>query len=88
MLEVANSNLPGKVLVSNYDLWVVDQWKLNFDIAQLLKKVKCTCEGVIWYSPPTGWYKFNFDGFAKGYPGPTVCGGVLCDHNGRIVSTL
>lgn len=82
---MVNSNFPSHVAVSKFDFWVENQWKLFFDIAQPLKKAKSNREGVIWYSPPSGWFKFNFDGSAKGNTGSTSCGGVLRDHNGRLV---
>ncbi|KAK1589221.1 hypothetical protein Q3G72_031672 [Acer saccharum] len=32
---------------------------------------------VIWSVPPYGWFKINTDGFSKGNPGQSACGGVI-----------
>lgn len=45
-------------------------------------------EGVIWKSPPNGWIKANFGGSTKGNPGRVGCGGVLRDHNFRVVDVV
>ena len=43
---------------------------------------------VIWQRPPHGFCKLNFDGAAKGNPGPVGAGGVLRDENGSIIHIL
>lgn len=84
----AAENIVGHVMVSDYDSRVEIQWKISFGIAKTLKKDKSDREGGFWYSPHPSWHKINFDGLAKGNPGPVGCGGVLRDHNGRFVSTV
>lgn len=37
---------------------------------------------VRWISPPSGWYKLNTDGAAKGDLGPSGCGGILLNDQG------
>lgn len=37
---------------------------------------------VKWKTPPHGWLKINFDGAAKGNPGPSGCGAILRDDKG------
>ncbi|KAK0603265.1 hypothetical protein LWI29_003154 [Acer saccharum] len=32
---------------------------------------------IIWSVPPYGWFKINTDGFSKGNPGQSACGGVI-----------
>lgn len=66
--------------------------KSHFDIAKPIRskviKDNTNKEQVIWKSPPIGWLKANFDGFAKGNLGRARCGGVLRDHNSRVVDVV
>lgn len=36
-----------------------------------------------WQIRPHGWFKVNFDGAAKGNPGPAGCGAILRDEKGN-----
>ncbi|MCI17975.1 ribonuclease H protein, partial [Trifolium medium] len=38
---------------------------------------------IIWHPPILGWIKCNTDGSALGSPGPSACGGVFRDNNGK-----
>ena len=41
-----------------------------------------------WLLPPEGSHKANFDGAAKGNPGPSGCGGIIRNCHGGGVATL
>ena len=45
-------------------------------------------EDVIWNYHPMGWLKANFYGSTKGNPERAGCGGVLRDHNRRVVDVV
>ena len=45
-------------------------------------------EGVLWSSPPLGWLKANFDGYAKENLGKARFGGVLRDHYRIVVDSM
>ena len=34
-----------------------------------------------WSFPPENWHKANFDGAAKGNPGPAGCGGIIRNNS-------
>ncbi|XVF79235.1 hypothetical protein PTKIN_Ptkin14bG0204400 [Pterospermum kingtungense] len=38
-----------------------------------------------WSCPPLGYVKFNVDGASLGKPGQEGIGGILCDHQGRVL---
>lgn len=42
----------------------------------------------IWSFPPNSWFKDNFDGAAKGNPGPTGCGGVIRNGVGFCIGVV
>ncbi|XP_057833028.1 uncharacterized protein LOC131043812 [Cryptomeria japonica] len=48
-----------------------------------LKRSMC-----LWYFPPNDFFKANFDGDAKGKPGPTGCGGVIQNWVGFCIKVV
>ena len=41
-----------------------------------------------WSFPPENWHKANFDGAAKGNPGPAGCGGIIRNSSGGGIATI
>ncbi|XP_057857147.2 uncharacterized protein LOC131066407 [Cryptomeria japonica] len=41
-----------------------------------------------WSFPPNAWFKANFDGVAKGNPGPAGCGGVIWNGAGFYIGAV
>lgn len=70
------------------DWETINRWQIGQDISKPIVKIKQTRHNVVWVSPPRGWIKINVDGVAKGNPWPNGCGGVACDHNGRLISIV
>ena len=42
----------------------------------------------IWSFPPENWHKANFDGAAKGNPGPAGCGGIIRNNSGGGIASI
>ncbi|KAL4308982.1 hypothetical protein GQ457_01G017450 [Hibiscus cannabinus] len=61
--------------------WCCCSLDCSFSVAK-----RAVRRGVEWCPPMAGSWKFNVDGSARGKPGPTGCGGVLRDGDGRIIA--
>lgn len=60
---------------SKEDFDILKSWNIPayMDInTNQIKRSMCN-----WSFPPNQWFKANFDGAAKGNPGPASCGGVI-----------
>lgn len=72
--------------VKEEDNIVARKWGLQVDISNY--KVKNSRDGIVWYYPPEGWMKINFDGAAKENPSRAGCGGVTRFYNVICVATI
>ncbi|KAK9032724.1 hypothetical protein V6N11_056981 [Hibiscus sabdariffa] len=58
---------------------------LHYNLGGGAEQKEITVNRKEWGPPSVGSVKFNTDGAVKGYYGPAGIGGVLRDHNGRIL---
>lgn len=90
MFGILNEQVNGPIVVhvSDYDIQVVNNWRLSLDISISINKVKNARDNVVSIPPSIGWIKINLDGVTKGNQGCVGSGGVLRDKHGRFISTV
>ena len=66
---------------------IMKAWGINGPMQCLGKlngATRITASEDIWYPPPSGFFKLEFDEAFKGNPGPVGYGCIVRDHQGRL----